>query len=157
VKIVLNTSPVIFLSKIGCLHLLADCAKELYIPQGVIDELHEYRLPPFIQPCTLSEVGAAYVRGALGRLHQGELEAIILSQELDTDFVVLDDLLARRKAEGLGLKVIGTIGILLLLEKRGLLNANQTWQKITQLTERHNMYLSPQLLKRLKVQLLGIY
>lgn len=110
------------------------------IPQGVIDELHEYRLPSFIQPCTLSEVGAAYVRGALSRLHQGELEAIILSQELDTDF-----------------KVIGTIGILLLLEKRGLLNANQTWQKITQLTERHNMYLSPQLLKRLKMQLLDFY
>ena len=155
-RIVLNTSPVIFLSKIDCLHLLADCVEELYVPQGVVEELNEYKLPAFIQPCTLSEVGAAYVRGALGRLHQGELEAMILSQELNIDYVILDDLLARRKAQRLGLKVIGTIGLLLLLEKRGLLSADQAWQKLRQLTEQHNMYLSPKLLKQLQVQLLGI-
>jgi len=47
----------------------------------------------------LSLEGSAYVRGALGRLHQGELEAIILAQELLVDYVILDDLLARRKAQ----------------------------------------------------------
>ena len=81
-RIVLNTSPVVFLSKIDCLHLLADCVEELYVPQGVVDELNEYKLPAFIPPAPLSEVGAAYVRSALGRLHQGELEAMILSHEL---------------------------------------------------------------------------
>ena len=155
-NIVLNTSPVIFLSKIACFHLLADCVNDIYIPQGVVDELHEYKLPAFIEPRKLSEAGEAYVRGALGSLHQGELEAIVLAQELATDYVVLDDFLARRKAHRLGLKVIGTIGMLLLLKKRGMLDTEQTWGKIYQLTEQHNMYLSPQLLQQLKKLLLGI-
>jgi predicted nucleic acid-binding protein len=92
----------------------------------------------------------------LGRLHQGELEAMILSQELNIDYVILDDLLARRKAQRLGLKVIGTIGLLLFLEKRGSLSADQAWQKLRQLTEQHNMDLSPKLLNQLRVQFLGI-
>lgn len=156
-KIVLNTSPVIFLSKIACLQLLADCVQEIYVPQGVVDELHEYKLPACITSCKLSEISSAYVRGALGRLHQGELEAIMLAQELRADYVVLDDLLARRKAQRLGHKVIGTIGVLLFLEKRGLLDAELTWQKIEQLTDQHGMYLSPKLLIQLKTQLLGTH
>ncbi|WP_341327725.1 hypothetical protein [Methylotuvimicrobium sp. KM2] len=92
----------------------------------------------------------------MGRLHQGELEAMILSQELNIDYVILDDLLARRKAQRLGLKVIGTIGLLLFLEKRGSLSADQAWQKLRQLTEQHNMDLSPKLLNQLRVQFLGI-
>ena len=66
----------------------------------------------------------------------------------------MDDLLARRKAKRLGVKVIGTIGILLLLEKRGALNAKQTWEKIMQLVEQHDMYLSSPMLEQLKEQLL---
>jgi len=66
---------------------------------------------------------------AHGRLHQGELEAIILAQELSADFVILDDLLARRKAQRLEINVIGTLGLLLLFEKRGLLTAEKVWQK----------------------------
>ena len=96
-KVVLNTSPIIFLGKIDCLKILTECFAEIYVPQGVIDELQDYPLPVNMQISTLSSEGAAYVRGALGRLHQGELEAIILAQELLTDYVILDDLLARRK------------------------------------------------------------
>jgi len=84
-----------FLSKINCLHLLADCIEELYVPQLVLDELNEYKLPAFIQSRTLSEVGAAYVRDALGRLLHGELVAMVLSQELNIDYVIFDDLLVR--------------------------------------------------------------
>jgi predicted nucleic acid-binding protein len=74
---------------------------------------------------------------------------------LTADFVVLDDLLARRKAQRLGLQVIGTIGLLLWMEKKQLLDAGQTWQKLQQLTEHHGMYLLPSLREQLKTQLLG--
>lgn len=46
-------------------------------------------------PAPLSEVGAAYVRDALGRLHHGELAVMVLSQELNIDYVIFDDLLVR--------------------------------------------------------------
>ncbi len=154
-KIVLNTSPIIFLSKVDSLKLLADVSDDIYTPAAVINELHEYTPPSFIKVATLSDIGAAYVQGALGRLHQGELEAIILAQEIAADYVVLDDLLARRKAHYLAVDVIGTVGLLLLLEKQKLLSAEQTWQKMQQLTEQHGMYLSPQLLQQIKNRLLG--
>jgi predicted nucleic acid-binding protein len=48
--------------------------------------------------------------------HQGELEAIVLAQELSAEFVVLNDLLARRKAQRLAINVIGTLGLLLLFK-----------------------------------------
>ena len=92
---------------------------------------------------------------ALGQLHQGELEAIVLAQELSADFVVLDDLLARRKAQRLEINVIGTLGLLLLIEKRGLLTAEKVWQKITLLTRQHGLYLSPKILQQIQIKLLG--
>jgi predicted nucleic acid-binding protein len=154
-KIVLNTSPIIFLSKVDSLKLLADVSEEIYAPAAVVNELHEYTPPSFIKTTTLSAIGEAYVQGALGRLHQGELEAIILAQEIGADYVVLDDLLARRKAHYLAVNVIGTVGLLLLLEKRKLLSAEQTWHKMQQLTEQHGMYLAPQLLQQIKIRLLS--
>ena len=156
-KIVLNTSPIIFLSKVDSLKLLADISDDIYTLMAVINELHEVTPPPIIKVATLSAVGAAYVQGALGRLHQGELEAIILAQEIAADYVVLDDLLARRKAQSLAIDVIGTVGLLLLLEKLKLLSAEQTWQKLQQLTGQHGMYLAPQLLLQIKSRLLGAH
>jgi predicted nucleic acid-binding protein len=69
--------------------------------------------------------------------------------------VVLDDLLARRKAQRLAVNVIGTLGLLLLFEKRGLLTAEQTWQNITQLIQQHDLYLSPNILQKIQIKLLG--
>ncbi len=57
----------------------------------------------------------------------------MLAQEQSVDYVILDGLLARRKAQRLDIKVIGTLGVLLLINKRGLLSADSTWSKIKQL------------------------
>ncbi|WP_396642737.1 hypothetical protein [Methylomonas sp. 2B] len=97
------------------------------------------------------------LKGALGRLHQGELEAIMLAQELSADFVILDDLLARRKAQRLEIKVMGTLGVLMLLNKRNLLSAEETWQKILVLTQQHGLFVSPLILQQIEAQLVGGY
>lgn len=76
---------------------------------------------------------------------------------MSVDYVVLDDLLARRKAQRLELGVIGTLGLLLLLEKRSVLSAEETWHKIQQLTEQHGMYIAPQILQQIKNQLFCIH
>jgi predicted nucleic acid-binding protein len=152
-KIVLNTSPIIFLGKINCLHLLEQCANNIIAPKNVELELGDYALPDFIHVETLSMVGLAYVKGALGRLHEGELSAIVLAQELSADFVILDDWLARQKAQQLRLNVMGTLGLLLLMAKRQLLSHQQVWQHITELTQQHGMYLSPKIVGELKATL----
>lgn len=152
-RIVLNTSPIIFLSKVNSLVALNKCFSDVFVPQGVVDELHDCPLPHNMQICSLSTRGLAYVQGALGRLHQGELEAIMLAQELSADYVILDDLLARGKAKRLGLHVMGTLGILLLFEKRSILSTHEVWDKITQLIEQHGLYLSANVLNQIKQHL----
>ena len=54
-------------------------------------------------------------------LHKGEAEAIVLAAELHAERLVLDDQDARRFADRCGLKVIGTLGILLAAKQRGVI------------------------------------
>jgi len=42
----------------------------------------------------------------------GESEAIVLAIELEADYVILDDFVARKEAVRLGLNVKGTLGII---------------------------------------------
>jgi len=84
------------------------------------------------------------VEGAVGRLHRGELEVMVLAQELGADLVVMDDLLARRKAQRLGLRVVGTVGVLLLAHQQGALPPREAERKLAELTQNHGMHLSLQ-------------
>ncbi|MEB2309915.1 MAG: DUF3368 domain-containing protein [Candidatus Brocadiaceae bacterium] len=56
-------------------------------------------------------------------LEQGEAEVIILAKEKGIQHVLIDEKVARLQAKVLGLNVIGTLGILLMAKKNGLLNA----------------------------------
>ncbi len=152
-KIVLNTSPIIFLHKVNRLQVLKHCVTDMIAPQNVVRELGDYVLPDFMRSETLSDVGLSYVKGAMGRLHEGELAAIVLAQELSADFVILDDLLARQKAQQLDLNVMGTLGLLLLMTKQECLTPQQAWDDITDLTTQHGMYLSPRMLEHIKAAL----
>ena len=141
-KIVTNTSPIIFLHKLNSLHLLEKLFESVLVSGGVVRELGD-ELPDFMQIVTLSARGEAFVSGALGRLHRGELEALFLAQETRANFVALDDLLAREKAKELGLRVIGTLGILLLAHKRAFLSSKETRERLTNLVEKHGLYFHP--------------
>lgn len=77
-RLVTNTSPLIFLTKIDALALLPRCFSEILAPAAVLAEVG-LELPDFILRSELSELGQAYVRGAIGRLHRGELEAMGLA------------------------------------------------------------------------------
>ncbi len=55
------------------------------------------------------------------RLGTGEREALALAIELKADWIILDDLPARRSAEATGVNVIGTLGTLLTAKQADLL------------------------------------
>ncbi len=62
----------------------------------------------------------AVVASLKTQIDDGEAEAISLAMELGDVFIILDDRNARRIAEQLSLKVIGTVGMLLRAKHKGV-------------------------------------
>lgn len=153
-KIVADASPLIFLSKLGALALLEKCFSQILVPEAVVEEIRGVTLPEFVKVQTVSQVGSASVQEAIGRLHQGELEVMILAQKNKADAVLMDDLLARRHAKRLGLLPIGTVGVLLLAHHRGHLSAQAVVDYLDELHNEHGMYLSEAVIVRIKASLL---
>jgi predicted nucleic acid-binding protein len=129
--VVSNAGPLITLAKIQRSQLLKGLFGQIVIPRAVFDEVvlrgagepgaEETRNARWIEISLAVDVlSVSLLRESLGA---GESEAIVLAQELGADLLLLDDALARRKAERLGLKAIGTLGVLLLAKEAGLLDA----------------------------------
>lgn len=121
-KIVSNSSPLIALAKIEKLNILEYA---IVIPKAVFNETTE---PEKEYMKELYEWGKDKVVDVRNRkaveyleliLGKGEAETIVLSEELNADAVLIDDLKARKIARLRGLKVIGTIGVLLDAKERG--------------------------------------
>jgi len=55
-------------------------------------------------------------------IEMGEAESIALARELSADLILLDEKEARRIAERLGLRVLGTVGVLLLAKEMGYIS-----------------------------------
>lgn len=59
----------------------------------------------------------------LTQLQGGEAEAIVLATEVRAEAIVLDDRKARHIARELGLRPIGTVGLILRAKQRGIMPA----------------------------------
>lgn len=58
-----------------------------------------------------------------GRLGVGEREAIALTLEMNADLLLMDELAGRRTATSLGVRVMGTLGVLLRAKAQQLIPA----------------------------------
>lgn len=56
------------------------------------------------------------------QMDEGEAEAIALALELEDVVLILDDRKARRVAQQMGMRVIGTVGMLLRAKRQGVIN-----------------------------------
>ncbi|ALM76368.1 DUF3368 domain-containing protein [Thermococcus barophilus] len=114
--VVSNTSPLIVLSNMGQLDLLKFLFGRIIVPRGVAEEFGE-PLPEWVEVKDVQN--RIVVKLLQEKLHKGESEAIALAIELNADLVIIDDKAARNTASSLGLKVIGTAGLILLGKKKG--------------------------------------
>jgi predicted nucleic acid-binding protein len=124
---VVNTSPLVFLGNLSRLELLRHEGREVYIPRAVAEEIAEKpdaaahavqaACATWIQVRNVTDETAVTLVQA--SLHKGEAEAIVLATELHAERLVMDDQDARRFANRCGLRVIGTLGILLAAKQRG--------------------------------------
>jgi uncharacterized protein len=145
--VVCNSSPLIALEQIGHLLLLESLFGEVWVPEAVVQEvIPSVSLPPFVKPCVLHHPQAARLLQV--NLGPGESEAIALALQEQARLIILDDRPARRAAQGLGLRVVGTLGILLAAKQHGLISDIKS--RITAL-EHYHFHVSPTLVKQVLI------
>jgi predicted nucleic acid-binding protein len=127
-KAVFNSSPIIFLTKLGIIEAALDLFDQIDIPSSVYSEIRQKpdasaeAVEDLIKRERISvlKVKNDHFVNALGRrLGKGEAEAIALANEIGADLVILDDHAARLEAMRLGLSVKGTLGIVRRLMEIG--------------------------------------
>lgn len=125
--IVSDSSPLIALAIIGKLDLLEKLYEEIIVPFAVYKEVTEKEKPfskelrLFLTNRTRQIANRLAVDVLISDIGIGESESIVLALEEKPDLVLIDDLKARKFAKMYGLKIIGTMGILLKAKKNGLI------------------------------------
>jgi predicted nucleic acid-binding protein len=130
VIVVSDTTPLSELAKVGRMTLLRDIFGTIAIPQEVYQEVttgihpavNEVKTATWIEVHSVFNSQKVADLRAVTQLHLGECAAIILAEELNAAQILIDERAARQVAESRNLKVIGTIGILLLAKNRNLIS-----------------------------------
>jgi predicted nucleic acid-binding protein len=131
--VVSNSTALVHLSAMGRVDLLRELFEEVYIPEEVYQEVvvqgagkpgaAEVQAAPWIKTqAVTNRLAFAVLNATLGA---GEAACIVLTAEMGADLVILDDRLARLQAQTQGLKITGTVGILLIADEQGRLNFQQ--------------------------------
>jgi uncharacterized protein len=130
VIVVSNTSPLILLAKIHRLDLLSLLYAQILIPEGVLNEVSAKRgaetgtiqnaIGRFLVTAPVDPKIESMIPSTLGK---GERSAIALALTAKADLIILDDKEARTIAASRGLKVTGTIGVLVEARSKGLLQS----------------------------------
>ncbi len=117
--IISDTSCLIALSKIEKLDLLKDLYNEIIITSDVYQEFGG-SLPDWI---IITEVKDKQKQKDLEeRLDKGEASSIALALEIDNATLIIDEIKGRKIAQSFNINIIGTIGIILLADKKGLIS-----------------------------------
>jgi predicted nucleic acid-binding protein len=122
--VVSNTGPLIALASIGQFDLLRRLFGKILFPPAVRAEVQDETSVAALTAADWIVVQPAQDLLAVQLLREeldaGESEAIILARELDAELVLIDERAARRKARGIGLQTVGTLGVLLMAKDKGL-------------------------------------
>lgn len=131
-KLVVNASPIISLAKIGCADFLLKLSSELIIPQGVFEE---------ITACPYSDEAVLWVRRqnpecirsveiplviSGWNLGKGESQVIAYAYQQQGCVISVDDKPAKKCAELFGIKVNGTLALLIRAKQAGLISEVKT-------------------------------
>jgi predicted nucleic acid-binding protein len=132
--VVADTSPLFYLAQLDLLRVLSGLYGKVHVPPVVWAEtLAGGRAVPSLMPrfCAAEAEGWIVVSppveaveiAELDDLDAGEREAIILARNIEADLLMVDERLGRIAARRLGLKIIGTLGVLAEAKRAGLISA----------------------------------
>lgn len=129
--VVSDATPLIALAQIGQLAWLPDLFGEVIVPTAVYAEIvvagsgrsgaAEIQSASWIHRDAVTD--RTKVNYLLTQLDIDEAEAIVLAQERQANWLLVDEIKARTIAQRLGLHMIGTVGLLLLAKQQGKIGA----------------------------------
>ena len=152
-KIICNTTPILSLIKINKLDLLEKLYGKIIIPYAVFEEVEEGKEKQYYQDLSkLSWIEIENVKNQLAdfrfdKIDDGEAEVLILAKEKNADLVIMDELMGRRFARQIGLKLTGTMGILLKAKEKGFINSVS---ELLNELQNKGTWLNPKLVSKVK-------
>lgn len=108
--IISDTSCLILLDKIGELNLLNKLFGEIIITQEIADEFKK-ELPSWFK--VKAATNKIYQKILEASLDRGEASAIAFAIEQSDCLLIIDDLKGRRYAQQLGIKITGSLGVII--------------------------------------------
>jgi predicted nucleic acid-binding protein len=159
-RAIVNATPLIALALVDRLDLLPRIFGEIIVPTTVYDEVIGQGLErPGAQAIAqaqwlqvMAPTTVSTVEPLLLGLDRGELDVLVLAQEQDPDWVIIDERQARRAARAMGLPVKGTVGVLLTVGLSGLRSKEELLDDLEGMIRR-GIRISPQLQSWLKQEL----
>lgn len=134
--VVSDTTPLISLMKADSLPLLAPLFGEVLLPEAVYAELtsnprfaeeaKQISSCAFLRVVTLNEPRAVDILRRANGLDLGESEAIVYADGVKADVLLMDEAKGRAVAKSMGLRIMGTIGVLLFAYEEMLLSVDRT-------------------------------
>ena len=133
---VCDSSPLIFLAKIGRLNLLQLLLTKVYVPEAVYKEVTEGKTgkfdPGIAGAIEVKNAGWIEMRKVTSRelvnnlmstIDVGESEAIALAQEMGAQLLIMDERKGRAVARRLNIKVTGTLGLLIKAKEKNFIKS----------------------------------
>jgi uncharacterized protein len=166
--VISDTSPLIWLAKVGKINLLKDLFVEVIIPQEVYIETVEKGLQygftdaQIIKECInegwikLSKLNPKdqslqKISEHAFEIHSGEAQAIVLAREMKL-LLLMDESAGRAFAEAWGLEVKGTIYVIISALRKGLINEAEAKETVLTMVTK-GFRLEPTLLARLIIEI----
>lgn len=140
--VISDASPLIALADIGELELLLHLYQRIVITDIVRNEIHA-DLPDWIEVST--EYDQKQLQVLSLELDEGEASAIALALANPHSRIILDESKGRSVAKRLGLRVTGTLGIIIKAKNEGLIESGKN---ILEKLEGHGFWLSEQVKKQ---------
>jgi len=153
--VIADTGPINYLVLIGRIDLLPTLFQRVILPSAVQRELDDRDTPPSVRDWIASPPAWVKVSETPGRhvddeslagLDEGEQAAIALAAALNADLLLMDDREGVMVARSKGLEVTGTLGILSLAARRGLIDLADSFARLKNTNFRYRQEIMDALL-----------
>ncbi len=147
--VILDASPLIFLSKVNLLEVIIQTLdRDVHLSRLVKEELlsprldhgEQKRLEAFLDRCQIHNPTKA--RSFATAMSQADNDSLSLAIHLKATILLADDRILRLMASNQGIRPLGTLGLLMMAKRKGVLSKKQTLAAFETLVGQHGFRIS---------------